>query len=94
MKTLNKIFEYKDYKFNIKVELNFSAERRPGGLVLHKITLNDMGISNFYKTLPVATSEIERIIELLENVAKEWVDERLGLGLSEIEIKLGQLGFK
>ena len=97
MKTLNKEFVYKTYRFNIKVELNHKAERHVGGKVTHKITMNDMGASNWYKTVEVDAADpkkMETMLTGLENMAKDFVEERLGFGLSEMEIKLMQLGFK
>jgi hypothetical protein len=99
MKTLNKEFVYKTFRFNIKVELNHNGNILTGkkGRTNHKITINDLGTSNWYKTAEIDAKEPEKMevmIAGLENMAQDFVEERLQIGLSELEIKLMQLGFK
>ncbi len=91
-KEVNKIFEYKGYKFNIKVELHTKAERHAGGKVWNKVTISDMGSGNWYKTAEVITEHIVLQINTLENMAKEYVDKRDTR--SDIEKELEKIGFK
>lgn len=91
MSTYNKQFEYKNYKFNIKVEMN--VEPQPGKAILgrHRITVNDMGPSNFYHSQLVMDKELEHEMVEFERMAKNHVDRR------EIndpeEIRMNKLGF-
>lgn len=91
---MNKVHEYRGFTFNIKVELNHTIEKRPGGLVQHKITINDMGPTNFYKTHLCETfallDDINRMIEDAEN----WVDNRLDESKSYEVRLLESMGFK
>lgn len=49
----NQQFEYKGKNFNIKIEKNIRAERHIGGDRYHRLTVNDMGHSQYYKTYEV-----------------------------------------
>ena len=92
MATKNKIHEYKGYKFNIKVELNYQVERSLDGKREHKITFNHMGLSNYYQTHLCETKDLVKSIDTMVRVANEWVDEREN-PKSEEEKLLEGLGF-
>jgi hypothetical protein len=93
--TYNKQFEYEGYTFNIKVELNNFAERRPGGARGHQITINDMGVSNFYRQIAANTDTLGLRIATLMQEATDYVDERNGIkkNLDPAAALLEQLGF-
>lgn len=91
---MNKIHEYRGFKFNIKVELNHTVEKRPDGLRQHKITLNDMGPTNYYKTTLCKTDNMIEYIHNMMEDAEKWVDERIDESKS-YEVKLlEKMGFK
>jgi C4-type Zn-finger protein len=92
MNTKNKEFKYKDYNFNIKIELFSSMERRLNGQVLHTLTINDMGASNFYIKKEILDENLEKEIFELENKAKLYVDNKSQT--REIDLRLEMLGFK
>lgn len=71
---MNKIHEYRGFKFNIKVELNYKVEKKINGVKYHKITLNDMGPSNYYKSYLCETDILLSYISDMINSAEEWVD--------------------
>jgi C4-type Zn-finger protein len=92
MNTKNKEFKYKGYSFNIKIELFSSIERRINGQVLHTLTINDMGASNFYIKKEVLDENIEKEIFELEHKAKAYVDNKSET--REIDLRLEKLGFE
>ena len=70
---MNKIHQYRGFTFNIKVELNHTIEKRPNGLVQHKITFNDMGPGNYYKTHLCETFALLDDINSMIEDAEKWV---------------------
>lgn len=74
MGTMNKEFEYKGHRFNIKVKLNTEVERRPNGKIWHTVTINDMGLGNFYQSIDVEDYDLVREITRLEVMAIASVD--------------------
>ena len=93
MQEMNKIFEYRDYKFNIKVELNSRVEKTPNGKRWHNITINDMGVTNYYKKREVEDNFLVKTILDIENEAKLWVDIR-SYNEASPDSRLTELGFK
>lgn len=91
---MNKTHEYLGYIFNIKVELNHRIEKRLNGKREHLITLNDMGVSNYYQTHYAETHNLEEIIELMIISAEEWVEKQINGNKSYEEILLEGLGFR
>jgi hypothetical protein len=94
--TYNKQFEHGGYTFNIKVELNNFAERRPGGARGHQITINDMGqSSNFYRQIAANTETIEMRIATLVQEAIDFVDGKNGIKKDQdpVVLLLERLGF-
>lgn len=94
MSSLSKQYEYREYKFNIKVVLNFKLEKCIDGKREHMITLNDMGPSNYYQTHLAETYNLEEIIELMCKDAEKWVDKQIDGYKSPEEKILENLGFK
>jgi catalase (peroxidase I) len=92
MNTKNKEFKYKNYNFNIKIELFSEVERRPDGKAWHTITINDMGPSNFYQKKQVLDEDLEKEIYALEQKAKDYVDNKIEK--RDIDLRLEKLGFK
>jgi hypothetical protein len=89
---MNRAFEFEGRGFNVKVTLNHLAERRPGGMVLHKVAINEMGPSDWRFEQVVPTQMLEETIGLCESKAKGYV---LGsTQLSPEERLLTELGFK
>ena len=91
---MNKQFEYRGYKFNIKVELRHTVERRPNGAVLHMITVNDMGPGNYHKTAITDDTKLIDTILGMELDARHWIDRREDGNKDPIIQKLEELGFK
>ena len=74
---MNKQIEYKGHKFNIKVEFNVRAERHIGGKKWHKVSINDMGASNWCFVIPeVLDSDLVKSISIAEHQAAAYVDGR------------------
>jgi hypothetical protein len=93
MGLMNKEFEYRGYTFNIKVEVNHTVNRHLGGISRHKVTLNDMGPSNYYETRFCISIELPNCIDNMTGVAKKWVDKQLDNSRTEEEELLISLGF-
>lgn len=94
MSTFNKEHQYKGYKFNIKVELDFQVERSLDGKREHNITVNDMGPSNYYQTHLAETHNLQETIELMTEEAEKWVERKLDELKSPAQRVLENLGFK
>ena len=92
MNTKNKEFKYKNYNFNIKIELFSEAERRLDGKVWHTITINDIGPSNFYQKKQVLDEDLEKEICALEQKAQDYIDNKIEK--RDIDLRLEKLGFK
>ncbi len=91
--TMNKEFEYRSYKFNIKVELNTKVEKKLNGDRWHTVTTNCMGADNYYKKEKVNDRLLVLHVISCESDAKKYVDEKLG-GKPSPNEKLSELGFK
>ena len=91
---MNKEHEYRGYKFNIKVELNQRVEKHPDGKREHKITMNDMGPSNYYKIAMCESCRLESTIKFMIKEADEWIDKVIDGKKSEEELLLESMGFK
>ena len=94
MAEMNKIHVYETHKFNIKVELDYIVEKCINGKREHKITLNDMGPSNYYQTHMAETRNLEDIIYCMIEDAEKWVDKNTNDGKTSEQILLEGLGFK
>lgn len=94
MKTLDKQFDYKTYRFNITVTLNVKSERHPGGKVFHEIRTNDMGPANYYNKELVEESQLLNKISEHEKLAKEYVDGRDPTNVPPLIQSLFGLGFR
>jgi hypothetical protein len=90
---MNKVHEYRGYKFNIKVELNYKVEKRIDGKRAHKVTLNDLGASYYYETKLTETCALEENIQLMIDDAQTWVDKREDGSKTFEEKLLASLGF-
>ncbi|MCF7834890.1 hypothetical protein K9M48_02430 [Candidatus Gracilibacteria bacterium] len=92
---MDKEFSYGGFRFNIKVELDHKIERRPNGKRWHKVTVNDMGPSNYYKVAEFEELHLLEGIKTMQQSAKNWVDQRTGnTPQSAIEQQLTAIGFK
>ena len=91
METLNKVFEYRGFKFNIKLELNTKIEKRIDGDRWHTVTTNCMDSNNFYTKNEVKDENLEQCIKEIQNNAKIYVDKQLG-GPTDIQ-RFINLGF-
>jgi hypothetical protein len=76
MKEMNKEFTYKGYTFNFCIELNVEIERCPDGKRFHKVTVNDMGSTNYNETTLVDNDQLALDLIAVEQSVKEWVDKR------------------
>lgn len=93
MNEMSKEFDYRGYKFNIKVELNSIIEKTPNGKKWHNITINDMGVTNYYHKQSVEDSLLIKTLSDMENEAKLWVDKR-SYNNPTPDSRLTELGFK
>jgi hypothetical protein len=85
---MNKEFEYRGMKFNIKVELNTPLSGS------HKITLNHLGVANYYETDIVPYRILSATIKNMTSFAKVWADNRIDCGKSDEVLLLESLGFE
>jgi len=90
---MNKEFEYRGYKFNIKVELNTRVERRMNGDKWHTVITNCMDFDNYYKKEEVKDKFLIMCVEDAERLAKKYVDEKID-GRPTPDDRLSALGFK
>lgn len=93
MKTLNKEFEYRGYKFNIKLETHNRVEKKSDGNIFHTITINSMGYDNYYKKQEVSDDLVEIIVQAYEVGAKKYVDTQID-STTGIDKRFSELGFK
>ena len=94
MSAMNKEHEYGGYKFNIKVELNHRVEKRIDGKREHKITVNDMGATNYYQTHLAESHNLEEIITYMMEDAEKWVYNRTNCDKTQEQLLLESMGFK
>lgn len=87
MKDMNKLYEYRGYQFNIKVELNHEK------LDCHKITISHLGSHNWDSNCYCNTSSLEANIAELESTARNKVDTLFNPQPEVVKI-LTDLGFK
>ena len=90
---MNKEFEYKGYRFNTSVELNFKVEKRINGKRFHMIITNDMGMGSSYISHEVEDDELKEAVSHHENEAKMYVDKREKKNLTPLQELLSSLGF-
>lgn len=85
---LNKEIPYKGFNFNVKVERASSG---------YDITINDLGISSFYKIFNCSEEEVINTVDTLIAMAKKWADEKIHavrkIMYTDIEIRLLDEGF-
>lgn len=74
---MQKKFEYKGRSFIFKITLNYSAERRPNGLVKHLITIDEVSDEkDSYSTeCEIEEKFLLSKIEDFENAIKKMIDE-------------------
>jgi hypothetical protein len=92
MQDMNKEFEYRGFKFNIKVTLNTKVEKKTDGNRWHTIVTNDMGAGSYYKTLKVEDKLLIEGVSAAELAAKNYVDKHLDQ--SSPDERLTKIGFK
>jgi hypothetical protein len=90
---MNKEFEYRGFKFHIKVEFNTKTERRLDGETWHTIIVNCMDFDNYYVKEEVNDKLLELFIHDCERIAKKYIDEKLE-GKTTVNARLSKLGFK
>lgn len=93
MKEMNKEFEYRGYKFNIKVELETRVTKEINGDKYHTVLINDMGPGNYYKKEEVRDSLLEKALYSLEKRAEDYVNKIID-GRPSHDERLTKLGFK
>jgi len=74
---MQKTFEYKGRKFIFKITLNYSAERRPNGVVKHLLTIDEISDEKdlYSKECEIEDKYLLSKIEDFENVIKKMIDE-------------------
>lgn len=88
---MNRIFKYKNYTFNVNISFNVKAERAMNGLTWHRVTISDMGSSNWHDTKEVLDMDVLEAIIELENKAIGYVDGKIDK--SDLAVKLSDIGF-
>jgi hypothetical protein len=91
-KTLNKLFAYNGYLFNIKVDLEDKIEKKLNGRVWHTVTVNDTGASNYYQRFEVEDDELHTAITCCQEKCIAFVDN--ATNRTKAEKILNNLGFK
>lgn len=91
---MDKEFEYKGYKFNIKVELNTKVEKGINGRKWHTVTINCMGYDNYYKKAEIQDELLRNTVVAMEAQAIEYINVKGEVGKFEQEKLLEELGFK
>lgn len=91
-KTLNKIFAYNGYNFNISVELESKIEKSLDGRRWHKVIVNDTGASNYYQKFEVEDDELHTAITCCQEKCIAFVDN--ATNKTKAEKILNNLGFK
>ena len=92
---MNNQFEYKGYKFNIKVEFDVKVEKCIGGKRWHRVFLNHMGSANWgVQDNEVEDSSLLGRIEGVKKEAEDWVNKRHNTGYTETQKALLEMGFK
>ncbi len=91
MKSLNKVFEYKGWKFNMKIELEVGLELN--GKKANLIVINCMEYSNFYEKSYFSEDHTIAGTGIMTDKAKKFVDDSIKNNYT-IEQKLSNLGFK
>ena len=72
---MNKQFEYKGYRFNIKVSFNVKAERHIGGKRWHRLSVSGMGARNWSFEKPeVLDEDLVGAINDIQKRAEEYID--------------------
>jgi hypothetical protein len=89
---MNKQFEYRGYKFNIKVELNVKTERSLNGRTWHKMTTNSMGNDGYYREEEVENRFFEGAVMCAEQAAQEYANGKIDGKPTQNEV-LTKLGF-
>lgn len=92
---MNKVLEHRNYKFNIKVDLNSRGEKRLGGRREHLVTVNDMGSGSYYQKYYIDSKE-DLTIKILgiERETTAYIDSKLDGQKSVEETALTSLGYK
>ena len=91
---MNKEYEYRGFKFNIKVKLNTKQERHIDGKIWHTVIINDMGMGSYYKTEEIEEKRLKMYLKMdVPIMIEKYVDEQID-GSIGIEKELKQLGFE
>lgn len=96
-KEMNKVFSYKDYKFNIKVNLNVYYREMKDGKgqnAVHSIVITDMGSSNWCMSKDASTDTLEQVVRELEVEAMRYAENRIAYEKNKEVRILIDLGFK
>lgn len=75
-KEMNKIFDYKNFQFNIQVRLNSRVEKRINGNRFHKVSISYMGSTNWVQMKEVSTNELYKTISEFQILAENFVDNK------------------
>lgn len=75
-KEMNKVVEYDNYKFNIKVELNAINEKRIDGKQYHRVTITNMGSVNWFHTKNVLSEHLRMCVSDFQILAQDFVSKK------------------
>lgn len=89
---MNKQFVYREYHFNITVQLDTTVERCLNGKHFHTVICNELSVTNYYHKKEVEDESLVLQISFEEELAKKFVDDREG-GKPPFDQRLADLGF-
>lgn len=94
MRTLNKEFAYRGYKFNMKLELETRIEKRFNGDRFHTVTVNCMDFDNYYNKREVEDRWLEAAVGDMEFQARQYIDKKFEKSQPKVDERFTNLGFK
>ena len=91
---MNKQFDYKGYRYNVKVAFNVKAERHIGGKRWHKVSISGMGARNWGFEKPEVLDE--NLVEAINDIQKQaeaYIDGSIVDKLTPVQEALLAMGF-
>lgn len=91
-KQFNKIFNYENYKFNIRVEINKEITSVPRGRIVNLVIVNCTDQVNYYRSYECNDEKLVDTINLAKSDIMTWVNSRKEKK-SETQMILESMGF-
>lgn len=97
-KELNKQVDYRGFKVNIKIDLDYSDKGKNkvtnDSTTRYEVIVNDMGQGSYYKRYVVKHNTLEDELAEIEELTKKHFDDLIMSSKSETENFLEKLGYK